>query len=104
MAEHIVVKDDLGRPTPIGVNEREGLYLCVACGEWMREDKINGECSFKLDTPPTDDVVDYGPVPCPTCNKVGTEPCVRGRYPSPVWDRQEPYPEGHTSRVKVNKK
>ena len=48
--------------------------------------------------------LDYGPVPCPTCNKVGKEACVRGRYPSPVWDRQEPYPEGHSTRVKANEK
>lgn len=103
MASHVFTRNEDQVEIPIGANEREGQYLCIACGQWFTEENKDTFCRFTKDTSSTDDeVIDYGPVPCPTCNKVGTEPCVRGRYPSPVWDRQEPYPEGHTSRLKAN--
>ncbi len=104
MASHFFTKNDEGKDIPIGANKKEGQYLCLACGKWFTEEETDSFCRFTLDSPSTDEVIDYGPVPCPTCNKVGKEPCVRGRYPSPVWDRQEPYPEGHTSRLKANAK
>lgn len=105
MASHVFTNDTDGKPVAIGANERANQYLCLACGKWFKEDDIDSFCRFTLDSPSTDvEEIDYGPVPCPTCNKVGKEPCVRGRYPSPVWDRQEPYPEGHTSRLKANAK
>ena len=105
MASHVFTRNEDHVEIPIGANEREGQYLCIACGQWFTEENKDSFCRFTKDAPSKDDeVIDYGPVPCPTCNKVGTEPCVRGRYPSPVWDRQEPYPEGHTSRLKANEK
>ena len=104
MASHLFTKNDDGEVIPIGANEKDGQYLCIACGKWFKEEELDSSCRFTNDDPSTYEIIDYGPVPCPTCNKVGKEPCVRGRYPSPVWDRQEPYPEGHSARVKVNEK
>ena len=105
MASHIFTRNDENVVIPIGANEKEGQYLCIACGKWFTEETRDSFCRFTKDDPSTDGKpINYGPVPCPTCNKVGKEPCVRGRYPSPVWDRQEPYPEGHTSRIKANEK
>ena len=102
MASHLFTKNEKGDDIAIGANDRDGEYLCLACGKWFKEEDRDSFCRFTPDAPSKDDVIDYGPVPCPTCNKVGKEPCVRGRYPSPVWDRQEVYPEGHASRLKVN--
>ena len=98
MSAHIFTRNDENVVVAIGANEKENQYLCIACGQWFTEEQKNSNCAFVLDG-----YFDYGPVPCPTCNKVGIEPCVRGRYPSPVWDRQEPYPEGHNSRKQANK-
>lgn len=44
----------------------------------------------------------FGPVPCPTCHKVNSEPCVRGRWPSAIWQQSTLFPEGHDSRRTVN--
>ena len=103
MASHVFTRNEENVVIPIGANEKEGQYLCIACGKWFTEETRDSFCRYTKDDPSTDGKpINYGPVPCPTCNKVGKEPCVRGRYPSPVWDRQEPYPEGHTSRLKAN--
>ena len=105
MASHVFTRNEENVETPIGANEKEGQYLCIACGKWFTEETRDSFCRYTKDDPSKDGKpINYGPVPCPTCNKVGKEPCVRGRYPSPVWDRQEPYPEGHTSRLKANEK
>lgn len=105
MASHVFTRNEENVVIPIGANEKEGQYLCIACGKWFTEDTRDSFCRYTKDDPSTEGKpINYGPVPCPTCNKVGKEPCVRGRYPSPVWDRQEPYPEGHTARIKANEK
>lgn len=105
MASHVFTRNEENVVIPIGANEKEGQYLCIACGKWFTEEARDSFCRYTKDDPSTDEKpINYGPVPCPTCNKVGKEPCVRGRYPSPVWDRQEPYPDGHTARIKVNEK
>lgn len=41
---------------------------------------------------------------CPTCNAQPGQECVRGRWPSAVWDQQIPYSVGHSSRHSVVKK
>jgi len=97
---HIFTKNAGGVDVPVGANDKAGQYLCLACGTFVPADLRHGPC--KYDRAISEKPLDYGPVPCPTCKATGTDLCIKGRFPGPVWDRQEPYPEGHTSRIKVN--